>query len=80
MDRTLSLLGPDGNVVAVEISHAAWKFDPIGVRDKIMVPEYELIVPYLGKRGQIPEADTGLWLQGQSKKRETSRGCYRGAR
>ena len=30
VDRTLALLGPDGNVVAVEVSHAARNFDQIG--------------------------------------------------
>ncbi len=69
MDRTLSFLGSDGNVVAVEISHAAWKFDPIGVRDKIKVPEYELIVPYLANADKSRKQIRGYGCK-VSKRRE----------
>ena len=37
VDRTLALLGPDGNVVAVEVSHAARNFDQIKIGDQVKV-------------------------------------------
>jgi hypothetical protein len=60
VDRTLALLGPDGNVVAVEVGHEARNFDQIEVGDMLKVEYYESIALYLGKKGQNPEATAGL--------------------
>ena len=59
-DRALALLGPDGNVVAVEVSHAARNFDQIEVGDQVKVAYYESVAMYLGKRGQKPEGTVDL--------------------
>jgi len=60
VDRTLALLGPDGNVVAVEVSQAARNFDQIEVGDIVKVAYYESVALYLGKRGQKPEGTASL--------------------
>ena len=60
VDRALALLGPEGNVVAVEVSHAARNFDQIEVGDMVKVAYYESVALYLGKRGQKPEGNAGL--------------------
>ena len=60
VDRTLALLGPEGNVVAVEVSHAARNFDQIRVGDQLRIEYYESVAIYLGKPGTQPEATAGL--------------------
>jgi hypothetical protein len=60
VDRTVMLLGPDGNVVEIEVSHAARNFDQIELGDQVRVEYYESVALYLGKRGQKPEASEGL--------------------
>lgn len=67
VDRTLALLGPDGNVVAVEVSHAARNFDQIKIGDQLKVEYYESVALYLGKHGQKPEADAGLVVARSAK-------------
>ena len=69
VDRTLALLGPNGNVVAVEVSHAARNFDQIKIGDQLKVEYYESVALYLGKHGQKPEEDVGL-VAARSKKGE----------
>ncbi len=60
VDRTVALLGPKGNVVAVEVGHAARNFEQIEIGDQVRVAYYESIALYLGKRGQKPGATAGL--------------------
>jgi hypothetical protein len=60
VDRTLMLLGPAGNVVEIEVSHAARNFDQIEVGDQVKIEYYEAVALYLGKRGQKPDASAGL--------------------
>jgi hypothetical protein len=69
VDRTLALLGPDGNVVAVEVSHAARNFDQIRIGDQVKIEYYEAVAIYIGKHGQKPEEDAGL-VVARSKKGE----------
>ena len=69
VDRTLALLGPDGNVVAVEVGHEARNFDQIEIGDQVNVEYYEAVALYLGKHGQKPEEDVGL-VVARSKKGE----------
>lgn len=59
-DRTLALLGPDGNVVGVEVSHAARNFDQIAVGDQVKAAYYESVALYLGQAGEMPEEAAGL--------------------
>jgi hypothetical protein len=67
VDRTLALLGPDGNVVAVEVGHAARNFDQIEIGDQVKVEYYESVVLYLGKHGQKPEANVGMVVARSAK-------------
>lgn len=66
-DRALALLGPEGNVVAVEVSHAARNFDQIEVGDQVKVAYYESVAMYLGKRGQKPEGTVDLVVARSAK-------------
>jgi hypothetical protein len=59
-DRTLALLGPDGNIVGIEVSHAARNFDQIEVGDHVKVEYYESVALYVGRAGQKPEDTVGL--------------------
>jgi hypothetical protein len=69
VDRTLALLGPEGNVVAVEVGHAARNFDQIEIGDQVKVAYYEAVALYIGKHGQKPKDDAGL-VVARSKKGE----------
>jgi hypothetical protein len=67
VDRTLALLGPDGNVVEVEVAYEARNFDQIEIGDQVKVEYYESVALYLGKHGQKPDATAGL-VAARSKK------------
>jgi len=67
VDRTLTLLGPQGNVVSLEVGHAARNFDQIEIGDQVKVEYYESVALYLGKHGQKPDASEGL-VAARSKK------------
>jgi hypothetical protein len=60
VDRTVVLLGPKGNVVAVEVGHEARNFDQIQIGDMVKIEYYESVALYIGKKGQKPEASAGL--------------------
>jgi hypothetical protein len=60
VDRTVALLGPDGDVVEVEVSHEARNFDQIAVGDQVKVMYYESVALYMGNPGEKPEEDVGL--------------------
>ena len=60
VDRNVTLRGPDGNVVTVEVSHAARNFDQIEIGDQVKVEYYESVALYIGKHGEKPEAVAGL--------------------
>ncbi len=59
-DRTLALLGPKGNVVALKVGEEAHNFDQVKVGDKVKVKYYEAVALYLGKHGQQPATDAGM--------------------
>lgn len=67
VDRTLALLGPEGNVVVIEVSHAARNFDQIEVGDQVKAQYYESVALYLGKRGVKPEESAGLVVARSAK-------------
>jgi hypothetical protein len=54
------LLGPEGNIVELEVSHAARNFDQLEVGDQVKVEYYESVALYLGERGQKLEIFAGL--------------------
>jgi len=60
VDRTLTLLGDDGNVVEVEVGKDARNFDQIEIGDKVKAVYYESIALYIGKPGEKPDVTSGL--------------------
>jgi hypothetical protein len=67
VDRTLALLGPEGNVVVLEIGYEARNFDQIEIGDKVKAAYYESVAIYIGKRGQKPETDAGMVVARSAK-------------
>jgi hypothetical protein len=67
VDRTLMLADPDGNVIAIEVSHAARNFDQIEIGDQLKVEYYESIALYIGPKGQKPDATAGLVVARSTK-------------
>jgi hypothetical protein len=60
VDRNVTLRGPDGNVVTVEVGYEARNFDQIEIGDQVKVEYYEAVAMYIGKHGQKPDAVAGL--------------------
>ncbi len=73
VDRTLTLRGEAGNVVTVEVSHAARNFDQIEIGDKLRIEYYESVALYIGKHGTKPEASAGM-VAARAKKGEKPAG------
>lgn len=60
VDREVTLQGSEGDVVTVEVSHAARNFDQIEIGDQVKVEYYEAVAMYVGKEGAKPDAVVGL--------------------
>ena len=60
IDREVTLLGPDGNIIEIEVGKKARNFDQIQIGDIVKVTYYESVAVYLGKRGEKPEISSGL--------------------
>ncbi len=58
-DRTLTLRGPQGNVVTVEVTDDVRNFDQIEVGDNVKVTYYEAVAVYIGEHGTQPKANAG---------------------
>ncbi len=67
VDRALAILGPKGNVVAIEVGSEVRNFDQIQIGDSIRVAYYESVAIYIGQNGEKPEASAGL-VAGRSAK------------
>jgi hypothetical protein len=59
-DRVVTLLGPKGNVVDVQVGKEARNFDQIKVGDQLKIQYYQSVALYLGKPGTEPSSDAGL--------------------
>ncbi len=59
-NRILTLVGPEKNVVDLEVSEEARNFDQIKVGDQLRVAYYESVAIYLGEPGTQPEGDAAL--------------------
>ena len=66
-DRNVLLRGPEGNVVAIEVSRDVRNFDQIEVGDQVKVEYYESVALYLGQPEQRPEAAAGTVVARASK-------------
>ncbi|MFV9675756.1 MAG: OmpA family protein, partial [Anaerolineales bacterium] len=59
-NRTLTLLGPEKNVVDIEVPEEARNFDQIKVGDQLSVKYYESVAIYIGAVGTQPKAEAGV--------------------
>lgn len=59
VDRTLALLGPEGNVVVVEVGYGARNFSQIEVGDKLEVKYFESVAVFIDMHGNKPDASAG---------------------
>ena len=60
VDRSLALLGPEGNVVVVEVGYEARNFDEIELGDELKVKYFEAVAVYIEMHGNKPDASAGL--------------------
>jgi hypothetical protein len=51
VDRTLALLGPEGEVIVIEVGHAARNFDQIKIGDEIEAKYYESVAISIERAG-----------------------------
>ena len=58
-DRTLSLRGPQGNIVAVKVGPEVRNFDQIKVGDKVKAVYRQSVALFLGEKGEEPEERAG---------------------
>jgi hypothetical protein len=59
-DRTLTLVGPEGNVNHFEVGDEARNFDQIKVGDHVKIEYHMSIALHIGEPGTQPQADAGL--------------------
>ncbi len=59
IDRTLWLIGPDKNIVEIDVSEDAKNFNQLQIGDIVNITYYESIAIYLGTPGELPEEETG---------------------
>ncbi len=59
-DRKITLLGPRGNVVEIEVGEQAHNFDQIKVGDILKVTYHEAVVLYIGTPGSQPQTDAAI--------------------
>ncbi len=60
VDRVLTVIGPEGNIVDLEVSSAVRNFDQIRLGDLLRVKYYESVALYLGKHGAMPQTNAGI--------------------
>jgi hypothetical protein len=59
-DRTLTLIGRDGNVSHFEVGETVRNFDQIEVGDHVNIEFYASVALHLGEQGSQPKDDAGL--------------------
>ena len=60
VDRTLMLLGPEGEIVEVEVGYEARNFGQIEIGDQLTVSYHESVAIFIDRHGNKPETVTGL--------------------
>lgn len=55
-NRVVTLRGPEGNVIDIEVGEEATNFDQIGVGDEVSLAYYQSVALYLGETSEAPEA------------------------
>jgi hypothetical protein len=69
MDRTLMLMGPEGEIFELEVGEGARNFKQIKVGDTLKAEYYESVAIYIGKPGTQPDVEAGT-LVGRTAKGE----------
>lgn len=59
-DRSVAVLGPEGNVLVLEGGKAAKNFDQIKVGDQVKLEYYEAVAIYVGAAGKPPEDNVAV--------------------
>ena len=60
IDRTIALLGSEGDIVDLEVGEEARNFNQIKVGDMLKVVYYESVAIYIGEKGTQPDANAGI--------------------
>lgn len=58
IDRTLWLIGPNKNVLEIDISEDAKNFNQINIGDIVNITYYESVALYMGTPGEQPDLNT----------------------
>ncbi|MCK5705925.1 MAG: hypothetical protein KAI29_32470 [Cyclobacteriaceae bacterium] len=58
IDRTLWLIGPNKNVVEIDVSEEAKNFDQLQIGDIVHITYYESVALFLGTPGEQPDEQT----------------------
>ena len=59
-DRSVAILGPEGNVLVVEVTKAAKNFNQIKVGDQVKLEYYEAVAIYVAADGKPPAANVAV--------------------
>jgi hypothetical protein len=62
IDRTLWLIGPDKNVVEIDVSEDAKNFNQLEIGDIVNITYYESVSIFLGSPGELPQEETGSMI------------------
>jgi len=62
IDRTLWLIGPDKNVVEIDVSEDAKNFNQLQIGDIVNITYYESVSIFLGSPGELPKEETGSMI------------------
>jgi len=54
--RIVTLRGPKGRIVDIEVGEEARNFDQVKIGDDVQIAYYESVALYLGEHGEAPEA------------------------
>jgi hypothetical protein len=65
--RIVTLRGPKGRVVDLEVGEEAHNFDQVKIGDDVQIAYYESVALYLGEHGKAPEAAEALVVQRAAK-------------
>ena len=59
IDRTLWLIGPEKNILEIDVSDDAKNFNQLEIGDMVNITYYESVAIYLGYPGELPGEETG---------------------
>ncbi len=62
IDRTLWLIGPEKNIVEIDVSEDAKNFNQLQIGDIVNITYYESVSIFLGSPGELPQEETGSMI------------------